>query len=87
MRQLDDGIGDTLVLALKALGDGRSRYHVNADSTSAPPIVIDRHSPQIDVLSRYGNRLGRTSFHGAPYKGIADTIVQLIRRGTSGVIA
>ena len=30
MRQLDDGIGDTLVLALKVLGDGRSRYHVTS---------------------------------------------------------
>jgi carbonic anhydrase len=28
----------------------------------------------------------RTLFHGAQYKGIADTIVQLIRRSTSGVI-
>jgi hypothetical protein len=37
MRQLDDGIGDTLVLVLKVLGDGRSRYHVNVDSTSAQP--------------------------------------------------
>ena len=30
MRQLDDGIGGTLVLALKALGDGRSRYQVTS---------------------------------------------------------
>ena len=35
----------------------------------------------------YGNRLGRTSFREAQYKGVADTIVQLIRRGTSSVIA
>jgi hypothetical protein len=31
--------------------------------------------------------LGRTSFREAQYKGVADTIVQLIRRSTSGVIA
>ena len=37
MRQLDDGIGDTLVLALKVLGDGRSRCYVT--STSAPPTL------------------------------------------------
>jgi hypothetical protein len=29
----------------------------------------------------------RTPFHGAQYKGIANTIVQLIRRPTSGLIA
>ncbi len=29
----------------------------------------------------------RTLFHGAQYQGIANTIVQLIRRSTSGVIA
>ena len=39
MRQLDDGIGDTLVLALKALGDGRSRCYVTSTSTSAPPTL------------------------------------------------
>src|ERR1700683_3964668 len=27
-RQLDDGIGDTLVLALEVVGNGRPRYHV-----------------------------------------------------------
>ena len=89
MRQLDDGIGDTLVLALKVLGDGRSRCYV----TSTRP----RHRrrchryrparPQIDVLSRRGNRPGRTSSREARYKGVVDTIVQLIRRSTSGVIA
>ena len=89
MRQLDDGIGDTLVLALKVLGDGRSRYQV----TSTRPQYrrrCYRYRPsrsQIDVMSRYGNRLGRTSFREAQYKGVADTIVQLIRRNTSGVIA
>jgi predicted patatin/cPLA2 family phospholipase len=89
MRQLDDGIGDTLVLALKVLGDGRSRCYV----TSTRPRHrrrCHRYRPsrsQIDVLSRYGNRLGRTSFREAQYKGVADTIVQLTRRSTSGVIA
>ena len=35
----------------------------------------------------YGRRVMRTPFHGAQYKGIANTIVQLIRRPTSGLIA
>ncbi len=90
MRQLDDGIVDTLVLALKVPGDGRSPIPLNVDSTSAPPMLPSSQTgtvPKIDVLSRYGNRLGRTSFHEAQYKGVADTIVQLIRRRTSGVIA
>jgi hypothetical protein len=39
MRQLDDGIGDTLVLALKVLGDGRSPVPLNVDSTSVPPTL------------------------------------------------
>jgi hypothetical protein len=39
MRQLDDGIGDTLVLALKVPGDGRSPVPLNVDSTSAPPML------------------------------------------------
>ena len=39
MRQLDDGIGDTLVLALKVLGDGRSPVPRNVDSTAAPPTL------------------------------------------------
>jgi hypothetical protein len=87
MRQLDDGIGDTLVLPLKGLRRGargptlmstRPRHHAGA--------ITDRHGPQIGGLSRCGNGLGRTSFHGAQYKGIADTMVQLIRRSTSGVI-
>jgi len=34
-----------------------------------------------------GNRLGRNVFHVARYKGIADTIVQLIRRSISDVIS
>ena len=38
MRQLDDGIGDTLVLALKVLGDWRSRYHVT--STRFRPTTV-----------------------------------------------
>ena len=89
MRQLDDGIGDTLVLALKVLGDGRSRYQV---TSTRPRQRRRRHRyrpsrSQIDVLSRYGNRLGRTSFREAQYKGVADTIIQLIRRSPSGVIA
>ena len=89
MRQLDDGIGDTLVLALKVLGDGRSRCYV----TSTRPRHrrrFHRYRPsrsQIDVLARYGHRLGRTSFREAHYKGVADTIVQLIRRSTSRVMA
>jgi hypothetical protein len=87
MRQLDDGIGDTLVLPLKGLRRAlavptltltRPRHHAGA--------VTDRHGRQIDGLSRCENGLGRTSFHGAQYKGIADTMVQLIRRNTSGVI-
>jgi hypothetical protein len=36
--------------------------------------------------SGYGNGFGRTLLQGTRYKGIADTIVQLIRRSTSGVI-
>jgi len=89
MRQLDDGIGDTLVLALKVLGDGRSRCYV----TSTRPRHRRRCHPyrpaqsQVDVLSRSGNRLGCTSFRETQYKGVDDTIVQLIRRSTSGVIA
>ena len=35
----------------------------------------------------YGHRVVRTLFHGVQYQGIANTIVQLIRRSTSGVIA
>jgi hypothetical protein len=35
----------------------------------------------------YGHRVVRTLFHGAQYQGIANTIVQLIRRSTSGLIA
>ena len=35
----------------------------------------------------YGHRVVRTLFHGAQYQGIANTIVQLIRRSTSDVIA
>ena len=34
-----------------------------------------------------GNGFGRTLFHETQYKGIADTIVQLIHRSTSGLIA
>jgi hypothetical protein len=34
----------------------------------------------------YGHRVVRALFHGAPYQGIANTIVQLIRPSTSGVI-
>ena len=34
----------------------------------------------------YGHRVVRTLFSGAQYYGIANTIVQLIRRSTSGVI-
>ena len=89
MRQLDDGIGDTLVLALKVLGDGARGTRV----TSTRPRHCRRchryrpARPQIDFLSRHGNRLGRISFHEAQYIGVADTIVQLIRGGTSGVIA
>ena len=89
MTQSDDGIGDTLVLALRVLGDGRSRYQV-ASTRSRYRRRCYRYRPsrsQIDVLSRYGNRLGRTSFREAQYKGVADTIVQLIRRSTSRVIA
>ncbi len=80
MRQLDDGIGDTLVLALKVLGDGRSRYHV----TSTRP--RQRRRCHRCRPARSPDRRPRTSFHGAQYKGIPDTIVQLIRRRTSGVI-
>jgi hypothetical protein len=50
--QLDDGIGDTFILAFELLGGGTTR-----------------DSP------------------GAQYQGIANTIVQLIRRTTSRVIA
>jgi hypothetical protein len=45
---------------------------------------IDQHQ---SMDWTYGDRVVRTSFHGAPYQGIANTIVQLICRSTSGVIA
>ncbi len=35
----------------------------------------------------YGHRVVRTLFQGAQYQGIANTIVQLIRRSASGVVA
>ena len=35
----------------------------------------------------YGHRVVRTLFQGAQYQGIANTIVQLIRCNTSGVMA
>ena len=35
----------------------------------------------------FGHRVARAWFQGAQYEGIANTIVQLIRRSTSGVIA
>jgi len=35
----------------------------------------------------HGRRLVRTLFHGPQYQGIANTIVQLIRRSTPGLIA
>ena len=67
MRQLDDGIGDTLVSVLEVLGNGRSRYQITLTDlgTADAAIATDRHGPQIDVISRHGNRLGRTLFHGA----------------------
>jgi hypothetical protein len=35
----------------------------------------------------FGHRVARAWFQGAQYEGIANTIVQLIRLSTSGVIA
>ena len=70
------------------LGDGRSRYYV----TSTRP----RHRRRCHRLQTrtvpdrrpiaIWKQLGRTLFPGPQYKGVADTIVQLIRRSTSGVI-
>jgi len=70
MRQLDDGIGNTLVLTIKGLRRALAVPH-NVDSnlgTADADAVTDRHGPQVDGLSRYGNGLGHTSFHGANTK-------------------
>jgi Zinc-binding dehydrogenase len=89
MRQLDDGIGDTLVLALKALGDGRSRYHV----TSTRPRHrrrCHRYRPARSPDRRPITIWKQTRAHfippGTQYKGIADTIVQLIPQSASDLI-
>jgi len=45
---------------------------------------IDHHQ---STDRTYGHRVVRALFHTTQYQGIANTIVQLIRRGTWGVIA
>jgi hypothetical protein len=89
MGQLDDGIGDTLVLARIVLGEGRLRYHI----TSIRPRRRRRchryrptGSPDRRPIAVWKQTRAHP-FHGTQYKGMADTIVQLIRRSTSGVIA
>ncbi len=87
MRQLDDGIGDRLVLAFKVLGDGRSRYQVTSTRPQHGPRCHryrTARSPDRDPIALW--KQTQAPFHGAQYKGIADTIVQLICRITSGVI-
>jgi hypothetical protein len=52
--QLDDGIGDTLVLALEVLGNGRWQYQIALTDrgTVDAAIATNRHCPQPDVSSR-----------------------------------
>jgi len=54
MRQLDDGIGDTLVFALKAPAGARGTTQRRLNSgTPDAVIVTDPHGPEIDVVSRH----------------------------------
>ncbi len=80
---------------LKALGDGRSRYNVTLTRSRhrrrchryRPARHPDRRPIAKESRGGMWRQIRRTLFHGTPYKGIADTIVQLIRCSTSRVIA